>query len=199
MHTRLLLISHAATAAMRSGRFPADDPADAFDPTDKRGMAAAAAASQLRERLSAIGNASILCSPAACAGDTARMLGFAAEMQIAPELADADYGHWRGRRLADIAAAGEQSALTAWSSDPDAAPPGGESFRAVLARTGAWLDSLEDAGAIIAITHAPLMRAAIIHALNAPPASFPHIEITPLSVVELRRSARGWTWWAASS
>jgi hypothetical protein len=35
--------------------------------------------------------------------------------------------------------------------------------------------------------------------LNAPAVSFAHIEIAPLSVVEIRRSARGWAWWPAQS
>ena len=43
-----------------------------------------------------------------------------------------------------------------------------------------------------------VIRAAIIHALGASPAIFSRIEITPLSMIELRRSRRGWTWWPAS-
>ena len=42
-----------------------------------------------------------LSSPAACALDTAQVFGLA--VRITPELAETDYGQWRGRRLADIA------------------------------------------------------------------------------------------------
>jgi broad specificity phosphatase PhoE len=164
---RLLLISHAATAAMRGGRFPADDL------LDDRGIAAATA---WRERLPALRDAIAFSSPAACARDTAQALGLAAS--VAPELAETDHGRWRGRRLADIAV-DESSALTAWSRDPDAAPHGGESFSAVLARVGAWLDGLDDE--------------------DAPSATFSRIEIAPLSIVELRRSVRGWAWWPVQS
>lgn len=189
MTTRLLLISHAATAAMRGGQFPADGPLDGFDLQDERTKAAVAA---LRERLPAVGDAFAFSSPAACARDTAAALGLLA--QVDAGLADMDYGRWRGRRLADIGA-GEAVELAEWRSDPHAAPHGGESFGAVLARVGAWLDGLDDTDIIIAVTHAPVIRAAVIYALDAPPASFPRIEIAPLLVVELQRSARGWSWW----
>jgi broad specificity phosphatase PhoE len=201
MPTRLLLISHAATAAMRSGRFPADD---AFNALDQRAMTAAAA---LRERLPAMASeVTAFCSPALCARETAQALGLAA--QVSEALADMDYGRWRGLRLAEIGAA-EQAALAAWSSDPaaDPAPHGGESFNAVLARVGAWLDMIGDAdmtgspftGSLIAVTHAPVIRAAIVHAIGAAPQSFSRIEVAPLSVVELRHSKRGWTWWPGQS
>ncbi|HEY4074701.1 MAG TPA: histidine phosphatase family protein [Herbaspirillum sp.] len=202
MPTRLLLISHAATAAMRSGRFPADD---ALNTLDERALIAAAA---LRRRLPAMeGEATAFCSPALCARETAQALGLAA--QLSEPLADMDYGRWRGLRLAEVGAA-EPAALAAWSSDPVAepAPHGGESFNAVLARVGAWLDMLGDAdsavgspvtGSVIAVTHAPVVRAAIVHAIGAVPQTFSRIEVAPLSVVELRHSKRGWTWWPAQS
>jgi broad specificity phosphatase PhoE len=195
MPTRLLLISHAATAAMRSGRFPADDA------LDERAVTAAVA---LRERLPAMDTEVIaLCSPALCARETARALGLTA--QASEALADMDYGRWRGLPLVEIGVA-EQAALAAWISDPvaDPAPHGGESFNAVLARVGAWLDMLGNAdapvtGSVIAVTHASVIRAAIMYAIGAAPQSFSRIEVAPLSVVELRHSKRGWTWWPAQS
>ncbi|MCC8405954.1 histidine phosphatase family protein [Paraburkholderia sp. MMS20-SJTN17] len=51
---------------------------------------------------------------------------------------------------------------------------------------------------IVAITHALLLRAAIVHALGASPAVFRRIEFAPLSVVELRHSRRGWRRWPAA-
>ncbi len=187
VRTRLILISHAATPAMREGRFPADDSLDA------RGMADAAA---WRQGMPVKAGSPALCSPAACALDTARALGLA--VSITTELADADYGQWRGRRLADMA--GEAlSDMKAWCSDPCMAPPGGESFEQVRARVGRWLDTLDETGDVVAVTHASVIRAAVVHALNAPSSSFTRIEVAPLSVVELRRSARGWVWWPAQS
>jgi broad specificity phosphatase PhoE len=187
MGARVLLISHAATPAMRQGRFPADDSLDA------RGLAEATA---WRQRMPATGDAVAFSSPAACACDTAQVLGLAA--RVAPELAETDYGQWRGRRLADVAQEAPHE-LATWSRDPHAAVRGGESFVQVLTRVGGWLDSLDETASVVAITHAPVIRAALIHALNAPATSFTRIEIAPLSVVELRRSARGWAWWPTQS
>ena len=194
MDIRLLLISHASTPAMRAGRFPADDPLDA------RGLAEAGAA---RARLSIPDDAVAFVSPAVCARDTASALGLRASVHKG--LADMDYGRWHGRRLADLAVEAPQD-LAAWTHDPEAAAHGGESFSQLVKRVGQWLDALDDALSdislttrnVVAITHAPVIRAAIVHALGLSPDVFSHIEIAPLSMVELRRSRRGWTWWPAS-
>ncbi|MGA7813787.1 histidine phosphatase family protein [Caballeronia sp.] len=187
MRTRLILISHAATPAMREGRFPADDPLDA------RGIADATAS---RQSMPIDADALALCSPATCALETAHALGLA--VRITTELAEANYGRWRGRRLADIAVDAPSKAQ-AWSCDPDTVPPDGESFDQVLARVGRWLDNLDETGNVVAITHASVIRAAVIHALNAPSSSLTRVEVAPLSVIELRRSGRGWAWWPAQS
>ncbi|MFM0719579.1 phosphoglycerate mutase family protein [Paraburkholderia strydomiana] len=207
MNMRLLLLSHASTAAQRAGRFPADDP------LDTRGLAEVEAnAARLRAALP--GDAAAFVSPALCARDTASALCLAATVDAA--LADINYGDWQGRRLADLAIEAPQE-LAAWTRDPDAAPPGGESFSQLVTRMGQWLDALgtrDDAGGptttgktsaasthahtVVAVTHAPLLRAAIVHATGASPTVFPRIEITPLSMVELRYSQRGWTWRPAS-
>ncbi|MFM0738875.1 histidine phosphatase family protein [Paraburkholderia xenovorans] len=186
MNTRLLLISHAATAAMRAGRFPADDPLDA------RGVAETQAAAA-RMHLSIAEDATAFTSPASCARETATTLSLKATVES--RLADIDYGEWHGKRLADLAAEAPQD-LAAWTRDPDAAAHGGESFSQLVKRVGTWLDALSAPEEIVGITHATVLRAAIIHALGASPAVFAHIEIAPLSLVELRRSVRGgeWVW-----
>jgi broad specificity phosphatase PhoE len=192
MQTRLWLISHASTAAQRSATF-----ADANEPLDARGLAEANAyAQRARFAFDAAREVRALVSPAACARDTAQALGLSAA--VAAELADTNYGEWTRMRVVDIAVQAPQ-ALEAWLSDPAAAPPEGESFEAVVARVGAWLDALANDHptdlTVIAITHAAVMRAALIHVLRAPAAAFTQIEIAPLSTIELRYSTRGWTWW----
>ena len=202
MTIRLLLISHAATPAMRGGRFPGDA---LYDAADLDSAASHAALTALRERLGASADVFALSSPAACARDTATALGLAAQIDAA--LADMDYGRWRGRRLAEF---GEEEAADVgrWSVDPAVAPHGGESFEAVLVRVAAWLEGLaalhgkqdrRGVATLVAVTHAPVIRAALLHALNAPAASFSRIEVAPLSVVELRRGfgRRDWQLWTA--
>ncbi|TDY20056.1 broad specificity phosphatase PhoE [Paraburkholderia sp. BL6665CI2N2] len=194
MDTRLLLVSHASTAAQRAGRFPADDPLDA------RGLAEAQTHAA-RLRLAIAEESPAFVSPAACARQTATALGLAASVDAG--LADLNYGTWQGRRLADLAAEAPQD-VAAWTRDPDAAPHGGESFGQLVKRVGEWLEALLDgetdraSSNVIAVTHAPVLRAAIVYALGASPVVFPRIEIAPLSIIELRHSSRGWTWWPAS-
>nr|WKF60113.1 Phosphoserine phosphatase 1 [Paraburkholderia busanensis] len=200
MDIRLLLISHASTAAMRAGRFPGDV---SFDSLDQRSSAEIDAT---RAHLSIPGDASALVSPALCARATAQALKLPAIVDA--NLADVNYGAWQGRRLADLLTEAPQE-LGAWMHDPDAKPHGGESFSQLVKRVGAWLDSLSDPASqrtlddknklrtIVAVTHAPVMRAAIIVALGAAAQLFPRIEIAPLSIIELRYSRRGWTWWPA--
>ncbi|EIF32900.1 fructose-2,6-bisphosphatase [Burkholderia sp. Ch1-1] len=196
MDTRLLMISHASTAAQRAGRFPADDSLDA------RGLAEAHA--YAARTTPALGQgAAAYVSPAVCARATAAALGLAASVDVG--LADMNYGKWHGRRLADLAVEAPQD-LAAWARDPDAAPHGGESFSNLVKRVGEWLDALHRAADpaskhtrnVIAVTHAPVLRAAIVSALGASPVVFSRIEIAPLSTIELRCSSRGWTWWPAS-
>ncbi|MEM5437757.1 histidine phosphatase family protein [Paraburkholderia diazotrophica] len=189
MRARLLLISHPATAAQRKGAFPADEPLDA------RGIAETG---RFRASNETLLNAvdSTLSSPAACALDTARALGL--DAAIAPDLVDIDYGRWRGKRLSELANE-EPEALEAWTRNPSAAPHGGESFDALMLRVGRWLDAFERErdGTTLAITHAPVIRAALLHVLRAPSDAFARMEIAPLSIVELQRGERGWTWWPA--
>lgn len=83
MDTRLLLVSHASTAAQRAGRFPDDDPLDARSLAEAEAHAA-------RLRLAIADNAPAFVSPAACARETAAALGLAASVEAG--LADLNYG-----------------------------------------------------------------------------------------------------------
>ncbi len=135
----------------------------------------------------------MLTSPARCARDAAQALGFD-EARHEDRIAEVDYGRWQGRSLKDLANE-EPEALAAWCRDPRAAPHGGESFCDVAARVAGWLEQLDGPAEVVAVSHAAVLRAAIVHALDGPPSAFSRIEIAPLSWIELRRSARGWSWW----
>ena len=87
---------------------------------------------------------------------------------------------------------GEQ--LTAWTSNPSSAPHGGESILGLVDRVRGWLDTAAELpGRTIAITHPAVIRAALIVALNASPASFWRIDVPPLTATTLHAQARGWT------
>lgn len=185
MSARLTLISHAPTAAMRAGRFPDDDLLDERGRDDALAFGA-------RLRLPSHGTA--VCSPARCARETARLCGLRAEAE--PALAEANYGAWRGRRMADIERE-TPGLIDAWMSDPFMSRHGGESWSDVCGRVGAWLDGLladQDVVDVVAITHATVMRAALVHVLYADLKAMSRIELGPLARLELKRCARGWVW-----
>jgi broad specificity phosphatase PhoE len=178
---RLLLLRHAPTAATRGAAFPADEP------LDERGRAAAALlAATLPSRRAA------LSSPALRCRETAAAAGLE-ELAIEPDLVECDFGAWTGRTLADVHAA-EPDAAIAWMTDPDAAPHGGESLTAFAGRVGGWLDAqaAED-GCAVAITHGGVVKAALVHALGAPPAAFWRIDAAPLAITELHARDGRWT------
>lgn len=185
MPTRLTLICHGATAATRSGAFPANEP------LEERALARVAALKPMIRRADRAWT-----SPALRARQTAAALGLDAVDE--PALRDADHGRWAGRRLEEVQAE-EPEGVIAWLADPDAAPHGGETLSALLHRAAAWVEErVGDGGHGIAVTHAAVIRAAILHALAAPVSSFWCIDIAPLSLTELSHDGRRWAWRAAS-
>jgi broad specificity phosphatase PhoE len=176
---RLLLVRHASTDAVRAAAFGADEPLDAA------GVAAAG-----RLRLPRAGE--VLVSPARRAAETAARAGLAVTA-VEPALAECDFGRWAGRPLRELAES-EPEAVRAWMTDPAGAPHGGESLLAVLARVCTWLaEQARLSGTAIAITHAGVIKAAVVGALDAPPAAFWRIDVAPLSVTELHAHDGRWT------
>lgn len=177
---RLLLIRHARTDAVRRAAFPRDEPLDA---------SGRAAARQLAGRLGHVDEA--LCGPALRARETARAAGVAARVEAA--LDECDFGAWAGRTLAEVHA-GEPAAAAAWMTDPAAAPHGGESLEQLLARVGGWLDGQARCdGRAVAVTHAGVVKAAVVCALQAPASAFWRIDVAPLSLTELHAHDGRWT------
>jgi broad specificity phosphatase PhoE len=180
MSVLLTLICHASTRAVRGAAFPVDEP------LDPPGLAKAAALAAEIRRVDAAWT-----SPALRARQTAEALKLTAVAD--PALRDLDFGIWAGRSFDEIAAM-DPEALRAWTNDGSAAPPGGESSWCLFDRVGGWLDrAAENKGKIVAITHAAVVRAAIIIALDANPASFWRIDVGPLCRVRLRGHGRRWS------
>jgi broad specificity phosphatase PhoE len=180
MTTRLHLICAAATPAAAAVAFAADEPLDA------RGRDSL---SRLAGRLPSHGVA--LRSPARCAAETAE--GLALDSRPEPALRDCDFGRWAGRSLAEVQADTPEG-VAQWLQDPRAAPHGGESFMNVMTRVGGWMENLLAVdGAVLAITHALVMRAAIAHALGVGPEAFRRIDVAPLTRARLSCVAGHWT------
>lgn len=182
MAARLFLLCHAATAATRMAVFPAGhEPVEAGALRHIDAVARALPACRYR-----------LTSPAIAAVQTAFALGGAAAT-IDPALRDCDHGRWTGRTLAAVQAA-EPVAVADWLRDPQAAPHGGEALDRVLARVAAWLEQRRElTGACLAVTHAAVIRAAIVLAIAAEPRSFWRIDVTPLTLARLNGHAGRWT------
>ena len=78
-------------------------------------------------------------------------------------------------------------------TDPEARPHGGESLAAFAARVSRWLDGQARLdGRAVAITHAGVVRAAVLHALGAPLLAFWRIDTTPLAITELHAHDGRW-------
>src|ERR1043165_8414549 len=106
---RVSLGSHAMTDAMAAGRFPNDEPLNQLghrqaDATVDLGVVNAA-----------------YCAPEKRARQTAELLGLLAAVE--PQLADLDFGSWRGTVLSGV----QPADLAVWLTDPTRAPHGGES------------------------------------------------------------------------
>jgi broad specificity phosphatase PhoE len=178
--TRLTLIRHAPSAATRRSAFPLDEPPDARGLDEARGLA------------SRLGRFDAAWSgPGVRARETAEALGL--DATVAPELDECDFGAWRGRTLAELHAE-DPAAVAAWMEDPAAAPHGGESLLALLERVGGWLSARAgDGSRTVAVTHAGVIRAAVVCALDAPPLAFWRLDVAPLSRTVLHAHEGRWT------
>jgi broad specificity phosphatase PhoE len=185
MTTRLTLVAAATGPTNREVRFGDDGPLDARTVSQ---ITAAAA------RLPVAGRC--LVAPSRRCRQTAGALGLRAEEDSG--LHDLDIGAWRGRSLAEVAAA-EPEALAAWMYDQSAAPPGGETVEQLCGRIGEWLAGLaagagagHGAGQVVAVAEPAVVRAAIVQALGCPVSVYRHIDVPPLAVAQLTEHGGRW-------
>lgn len=168
---------HAPTSATRASAFPVDEG------LDERGRCAAATL-----RCALPGRCEVLSSPALRCRETVAAAGLRASLD--ERLGECDFGTWGGATLADVDPADGR----AWMLDPDAAPHGGESLRDFAARVAEWIDEQAGVeGPAAAITHAGVIKAAVVHVLDAPLPAFWRIDAAPLSVTELHAHDGRWT------
>jgi broad specificity phosphatase PhoE len=179
MAERLLLIRSAATTATRRAAFAADEPL---------GAGGARAAARLVGVLGRVDFA--LASPALRARQTAEAAGLDAEPDGG--LGPLGAGVWTRLTLDEVAER-DPAGLRAWFDDPDARPPGGERRTDLSARVARFLDrARSEPGTLAAVTHASVVRAAVILALGAPPRAFWRVDVAPASITELRPRTTGW-------
>ncbi|MEU4264390.1 histidine phosphatase family protein [Streptomyces sp. NPDC025273] len=184
-----MLISPAMNPALREARFEAHAP---LDETGARSAAAAAAAGEVPAADHRVYGPSLPCR------QTAEALGLAAPAgptgPALPETAlrDWDMGRWRGRRLSDVSST-EPDSVSAWLTDPSAAPHGGESLLDLTTRVGTLLESPAwSSGRLLAVVEPAVVRAAMVHALGLPTETFWRLDIAPLTLTELSGRAGRW-------
>ncbi|MEH6796519.1 MAG: histidine phosphatase family protein [Rhodococcus sp. (in: high G+C Gram-positive bacteria)] len=174
--TRLMLVSHARTDAMRTGRFPGDEP---LDDAGQRDLAAVTDPPRVDRVLSGPETRSI---------STAQRFG--SNISVEPGLADIDYGRWSGLEMTDLPDADAMG----WLSDPAFVPPGGESLEALFSRVETWLSTVGSTpGRTLAVTSPAVVRAVVIVVLEAPVSSFWRIDVFPLTLTALGRRGGVWT------
>lgn len=176
---RLTLLCRGATLSNRKGGFDSEEAILPMDVTR---------AARIASHLGRFDT--MFTAPEQSALETAA--AFPSEPRIEPALRDLFYGSWRTRTLDDIAQADPQ-ALQAWLEDPDAAPHGGESLAGLFDRVSGWMDeALTAGGHALVITHAPVIRAAVLKTLAAPLASFWRVDVEPLALADIRSDGRRW-------
>ena len=184
MTTHLILVSHAPTSALRTASFPGDEP---LDPP----VASLPDTSAEIETVGSLQHAFM--GPEQRAAQTAVALKIKVPFVVDPALRDCAYGRWTGRSLNDLQAA-EPDAIGSWLTEPEAAPHGGESVLALLKRVAAWMDERSRIGGrVLVVSHPAVIRAAIVHAILAPPQTYWRINVEPLSLTDLRGNKGRWT------
>jgi broad specificity phosphatase PhoE len=177
--TRLTLISNAPTDAVRSATFPLDEPLLASE----------------KERITSIEwvaprSQNVCCGPEKRTLQTAVALGLAPT--VVTQLMDLDYGNWTGRKFDDLLGS-DPNGVAVWLADPNAVPHGGESIAQLIVRIDSWMNEQIGQGHTIAVTHPAVIRASIVAALKVPAQSFWRIDISPLSLTDLRFGGQHWT------
>jgi len=179
MAPRLTLICHASTKALRAATFGGDDPIDDIG-------------RRKAEQLAGSIRRADQCwtSPALRARETATALGLTAAVE--ERLRDCDFGRWTGMKFTQVLLR-EPRKFASWISNPSSAPHGGESIPQVMERVAAWIrEPGRDKIHTVAITHAAVIRAAIVHVIEAQLQSFWRIDVAPLSLTDLRTNGRRW-------
>ena len=101
---------------------------------------------------------------------------------------ETDFGAWEGLTFAEVRDRWPAE-VTAWLADPQAAPPGGESFTDVSARVTAALHRVladRDRQTILIVSHVTPIKTLVATALLAPPAALfrMHLDVAALSEID---------------
>jgi broad specificity phosphatase PhoE len=127
----------------------------------------------------------LLTSPLQRCEQTAALVGAACgvEAQQEPSAREVEFGAWTGQRFAAL----EQDARWhVWNHKRDeASAPGGEAMRMVQARVLGLLKDLlqrQPSGRVAIVSHAEIIRTAILHVLGLPLQAYDRVEVALASI-----------------
>ena len=139
----------------------------------------AAQAERLRQRLTRYSFATVLCSPLARARETARLAGLG-EVEVDPDLAEWDYGHFEGRTTPEI-----REEWPDWDLFVHGAP-GGESLEEVCRRADRVIARVRAiAGDVALVAHGHLLRVLGVRWAALDPTTARSLLLDPASVSSL--------------
>lgn len=184
--TVVLLVRHGHTAAVGqrlAGRLPG------FPLTD----VGREQAGRLAASLASWPIVAIYASPLARAVETAEPLArrFGLPVRTCEDLAEVDFGEWTGLSFAELDTRADWRRFN--ERRASAPVPGGESARVVQQRVVRGLTHLRSCHAgqtVVAVSHADVIRAAVLYAAGLPLDVYHRYEIPPASVSVLRVSDR---------
>ena len=175
----IVLVRHGQTVPNRDGRLLGrSDPA-----LTELGRAQAEAAAGV---VAALAPTIIVSSPLRRASDTAGVIARRSglEVELDERLVEVDYGEWEGMPLGDI----PEDVSRRWRSDPEMAPPGGESLAAVAARVAEWCEERRAPAVeqtIVAVTHVSPLKAVVAWGLGVGPEVAWRLWVAPASITRL--------------
>jgi alpha-ribazole phosphatase len=131
------------------------------------------------------------------ARDTARVIQETARLTIPPivekDFSEQNFGDWAGHTWDEIAERDPATSKYFWTDPVGQAPPGGESFAALMARVASAIErfSTGRAGDVVAVAHGGVIRAAVALALGLDPKQAMAVAVDNLSLTRLDRIAGG--------
>jgi broad specificity phosphatase PhoE len=181
MHTRFLFVRHATCARTDDVLFgrAVDAPLDVRGRRQARLLAA-----RLRDERPL----RLLTSPRLRARQTAQAIATAVGVapRISAALDEIDYGDWSGRRFADLAA---DPRWRRWNAERErACTPAGATIAGTQARVLGLLGALSRrfrGATLVLVTHAEIVRSALLHTLDAPAGDYRLIDVAPASLTVL--------------
>ena len=116
------------------------------------------------------------------------------DAHIEEDLAEQDFGDWQGSSWKDMEEADPDAYFAFWQTPARSAPPGGESFADLIARTAGIIERYTESHAgqdIVAVCHGGTIRAAVAHVLGLTPELGMSFTIDTLSVTRLEHVEGG--------